>query len=400
MRVTVLEACGRVGGRIRTVRDGNAVVELGAEFVHGGPPELWALIEEAGLKTYERTGEFLRLVDGKLVGGELEDDSDDPLEQLENFAGPDCSFLEYLERIGVPPEDWAEQIGYVEGFNAADAREASAMALGLQQRVEGEIDGDRSWRLRDGYDGLTSWLAERVVAAGGTVVLGARVVRVEWKEGREGHAKGAKVFVQDGRVFEGAKCVVTVPLGVLQAGTLAFVPEVPQVMEAAGKMRMGQVCRFTMLFRKRLWPDTMSFLLTRELLPSVWWTARPADERTLTGWVGGPRASELLGLETNQLRERAVAAASVALGLAEGELREQLVSFHTHDWSTDPNTFGAYSWVPVGGLDASKRMSQPVNGVLFFAGEHTDTSGHWGTVHAALRSGLRVAAQVLESGEY
>jgi monoamine oxidase len=397
MRVTVLEACGRVGGRIRTVRDGNAVVELGAEFVHGGPPELWALIEEAGLKTYERTGEFLRLVDGKLVGGELEDDSDDPLEQLENFAGPDCSFLEYLERIGVPPEDWAEQIGYVEGFNAADAREASAMALGLQQRVEDEIDGDRSWRLRDGYDGLTSWLAERVVAAGGTVVLGARVVRVEWKEGRKGHAK---VFVQDGRVFEGAKCVATVPLGVLQAGTLAFVPEVPQVMEAAGKMRMGQVCRFKMLFRKRLWPDTMSFLLARELLPSVWWTARPADERTLTGWVGGPRASELLGLETNQLRERAVAAASVALGLAEGELREQLVSFHTHDWSTDPNTFGAYSWVPVCGLDASKRMSQPVNGVLFFAGEHTDTSGHWGTVHAALRSGLRVAAQVLESGEY
>jgi monoamine oxidase len=86
--------------------------------------------------------------------------------------------------------------------------------------------------------------------------------------------------------------------------------------------------------------------------------------------------------------------------LAEGELREQLVSFHTHDWSTDPNTFGAYSWVPVGGLDASKRMSRPVNGVLFFAGEHTDTSEHWGTVHAALRSGLRVAAQVLESGEY
>ena len=30
-----------------------------------------------------------------------------------------------------------------------------------------------------------------------------------------------------------------------------------------------------------------------------------------------------------------------------------------------------------------------------FAGEHTDTTGHWGTVHAALRSGLRAAQQVL-----
>ena len=32
---------------------------------------------------------------------------------------------------------------------------------------------------------------------------------------------------------------------------------------------------------------------------------------------------------------------------------------------------------------------------LFFAGEHTDTSGHWGTVHGALRSGYRAAEQVL-----
>ncbi len=32
---------------------------------------------------------------------------------------------------------------------------------------------------------------------------------------------------------------------------------------------------------------------------------------------------------------------------------------------------------------------------LFFAGEHTDTSGHWGTVHGALRSGYRAAQQLL-----
>jgi hypothetical protein len=36
-----------------------------------------------------------------------------------------------------------------------------------------------------------------------------------------------------------------------------------------------------------------------------------------------------------------------------------------------------------------------VANTLFFAGEHTDTTGHWGTVHAALRSGLRAAAQTL-----
>jgi monoamine oxidase len=40
-------------------------------------------------------------------------------------------------------------------------------------------------------------------------------------------------------------------------------------------------------------------------------------------------------------------------------------------------------------------MTEPVDNTLFFAGEHTDITGHWGTVHGALRSGLRAAEQVL-----
>jgi len=32
---------------------------------------------------------------------------------------------------------------------------------------------------------------------------------------------------------------------------------------------------------------------------------------------------------------------------------------------------------------------------LYFAGEHTDTSANWGTVHAALATGVSAARQVL-----
>jgi monoamine oxidase len=42
-------------------------------------------------------------------------------------------------------------------------------------------------------------------------------------------------------------------------------------------------------------------------------------------------------------------------------------------------------------------MATPVQQTLYFAGEHTDTTGHWGTVHAAMRSGIRAARQVLAS---
>lgn len=82
--------------------------------------------------------------------------------------------------------------------------------------------------------------------------------------------------------------------------------------------------------------------------------------------------------------------------MPESEVRAQLVETYTHDWSHDPFACGAYSYIPAGALDAPTAMTQPEENTLFFAGEHTDVTAHWGTVHAALRSGLRAANQVLE----
>ncbi|HEX6773748.1 MAG TPA: FAD-dependent oxidoreductase, partial [Acidobacteriaceae bacterium] len=79
-------------------------------------------------------------------------------------------------------------------------------------------------------------------------------------------------------------------------------------------------------------------------------------------------------------------------------LDSELRNCHMHDWQHDPYTLGAYSYAPTGAADCSTRMSQPVDDTLYFAGEHTDTTGHWGTVHGAMRSGLRAAKQVLEAG--
>ena len=386
LRVVVLEAQERVGGRIRTLRVGGEVIELGAEFVHGRPPELWALIEEAGLATYERTGDFL-------VAGEdglkpMEWDEDDATKSLKGFAGPDCSFAEYVGRQGLSETEKREEIGYVEGFNAADAQEASVVALGLQQVAEDAIEGDRSWRVADGYDRVPGFLAAKVQAAGGVIELGAAVEEIAWGD------SGVKVVTRDGRRFSARRCVVTLPLGVmLGAKAPRFQPEPERVFAAMKQMRMGNARRVTMIFRRRIWPDGMSFLLTREQRVPVWWTASPTESLTLTGWIGGPQSHEFIeGAE-----QQAIDALTGALGIARREVEEALVSAHTFDWLGDFYSRGAYSWVPVGGANASAAMSQPVDDTLFFAGEHTDTTGHWGTVHAALRSGLRAGRQVLRS---
>ena len=77
-------------------------------------------------------------------------------------------------------------------------------------------------------------------------------------------------------------------------------------------------------------------------------------------------------------------------------LRTMLLGCYSHDWQSDPLSRGAYSYVPAGAIDASEKMTAPAEGTVFFAGEHTDTTGHWGTVHAAIRSGQRAAAQILQ----
>jgi monoamine oxidase len=80
-------------------------------------------------------------------------------------------------------------------------------------------------------------------------------------------------------------------------------------------------------------------------------------------------------------------------GLPDERVAAELISAHTHDWAGDPFALGGYSYVPVGALDVPRAMTAPEQDTLFFAGEHI--AGHWGTVHAAIRSGLRAAEQVL-----
>lgn len=402
VRVTVLEAKDRVGGRVMSrAAEGGGVVELGAEFVHGRAAELWALIDECGAKTTERDGTMLREEWG---GGVVEDDPQDeamfaPLVKLEDFAGEDVAFADWLAASDVPEDERGALLGYVEGFNAADARKIGIVALGMQQKAEDATEGDRAWRVRGGYGQLAEYLAARVKELGGDVRLWCEVRGVRWGEG------SVEVETSAG-VMRAKKCVVALPLGVLQAG-FRIEPE-PQAMVAARQLEMGHAVRFTMVFRERWWErsaalemeklEAMSFLFTPQLAVKVWWTAHPEAEElpTLTGWIGGPRSKALEGKSAGELGRAACAALASVFGVAEDDVRAQLMATYTHDWSGDAFSRGAYSYVPVGAIDAPAMMAEGEAGTLFFAGEHTDVTGHWGTVHAAIRSGLRAAAQVLD----
>jgi monoamine oxidase len=102
-------------------------------------------------------------------------------------------------------------------------------------------------------------------------------------------------------------------------------------------------------------------------------------------------------LDAGRVVEKALESCTHIFGLTEPKLREELIGTHYHDWRADPFALGAYTYVAVGGLETIERLAQPFEDTLYFAGEATDTDGHWGTVHAAIATGYRAADQVIRA---
>jgi monoamine oxidase len=418
-RVALLEARDRIGGRIFTrhlpAEEGHAPmhIELGAEFIHGLPPATWSVVGEAKLSAHELEGSELSFVNGNWAPPTNHPAIDviaDMMKWLEARPGCDMSFTEYLAANPTDAASAAAAANYVEGFNAADRNRIGIASLAAQQRAEDAIDADRLFHVTEGYDTVMEFLAAQFRAAGGRLALEAPVRRIEWRRGDVRVESGP-----GGTKLHAARALITVPLGVLQAHTIDFAPRPADILAQAARLAVGDVVRVVLLFRNRFWRDAsapsipdgirrkladLSFLFTPAEVPPTWWTPNPAPTPMLTAWIGGPKATELRRSIAESgdplaLPRRCIATLARVFEMSFAELQSLLVSCHEHDWSADPYSRGAYSWVPAGALDAPSKLSVPVEETLYFAGEHTDVTGHWGTVHAAIGTGTRAAEQIL-----
>jgi monoamine oxidase len=424
MRVAIVEARDRIGGRIFTASralqsDAAPIpIEFGAEFIHGLPRSTWDIVREAQLATYELEGEPWCFDEGLLHPcGEERRGAFEVVEKIPEWlaaqpAGSDATFAEYLKRSAIDAALAERASAYVEGFNAADRNIIGVAALARQQRAENDIQADRIFRICRGYSALPQFLADQFRQSGGTIIFGRPVRTIRWSRG----AVSFGGLDAGNRAFEltGEQAVITLPLGVLQADAVQFDPRPADPMAQAARMAMGPVLRQTLLFDAPFWEGAplrtaaagirdLGFLFAREETPATWWSVRPDATPMLTAWTAGPKAVALakkaaVSGQPRALLDDALRVLAKIFGLEAAAIEEMLVSWHTHDWQADAYSRGAYSYAPAGALDASLRMTQPVDRTLFFAGEHTDTEGHWGTVHAALNSGLRAAEQILLPG--
>jgi len=246
------------------------------------------------------------------------------------------------------------------------------------------------------------------------------VVCIE-REDVDAPGTSVRVHTEGGEVHSAPRVVVTLPLGVLKASTVAFSPPLPQwKLDAIQRLGCASMTKVFLRFPRRFWRDEVlgwsvcglpagqpeavferAFFFPYPLGP----VDVPAGEGVLCILLCGPAArnaeclteGDAAAAATQALR--AVAACEGAARLFTEPSRDvpEPSAVRVSRWHQDPRSLCCWTAFAPGSSDADcEAMARPV-GVsrqLGFAGEHT-TAYDMGTVHGAWLTGLREAEGIL-----
>ncbi|GAB0496836.1 hypothetical protein MMPV_008157 [Pyropia vietnamensis] len=456
--VTVLEARPRLGGRAITDWSMGCPVDVGAAFVHGvdGNP-LSPLVTAAEVEVYTpREVSSLYTSDGAVIPREDDlmmgvlwrrmisaTDSFVRKPPLSASSSIDVSLGELVDQLtGVleltPTQSAALtwQVCNTEMPCAADLRNLSAKHwdMDMYHAFKGEHPV-----LCTGYSALVTKLAAGTVVHTGTVVR-----TVEWdvpieppagggaraaapaavgaaaavtttaamgsstpaaRKSVDGQLLGVRVTatVPGGgtRTYAARSVIVTLPLGVLKAGDVAFAPPLPRWKAAPiGRLGSGLLNKVALRFGAPFWP------LTADYVAHAAGNGDPATRcmhflfLSLANATGAP---VLVAFLAGSAAEAAEAQSDTALVASTMRVLRRIfptaptapLAHVVTRWRSDPYARGSYSYPAVGATpDDYTTMATPVGSTLRWAGEATSLE-HPSTAHGAYVSGLREAMRLL-----
>lgn len=405
LKVLVLEARDRVGGRMYTLPDKRRElsphgIELGAQLIHGSKAATWELIEEFGIRTrpLDSLGEplFHRYIPGQ--GSQALDR--EGLAQLtadiraawKAYDGPDISFQEFVQTLELTPAQERRSTAEAIGWSSEPSR-LSIKAAVLDGALWDDY-ADQDFQIVGGYSSLANRMAKELK---GKIQLSSKVTDIFWREGLTG------LSYEYNRVntsLTARRLVITLPIGVLQSNQVPILPALPHwKQQSINALEMGQVVVVPLQFSDPLWrkevPGSGGWETPDERISFHLPHPANAGGRSVIGWFAGSAAQQL-----SELGEHA-ALAQVLTWLYEASgvqnLKSRLSWYRYNDWVGDPYSLGSYSFTRPGGHGQRKRLAEPVANTVFFAGEATAPPPHYQTVHGAYMSGKRVAAEVAAS---
>ncbi|HYM38534.1 MAG TPA: NAD(P)/FAD-dependent oxidoreductase [Thermoplasmata archaeon] len=410
----VVEASGHIGGRVRTMYglSGRLPFELGALMIHGKRVVTHAWLREFGLHARPlpttRRARFLR--DGRVerlplpsnwlhrtIGWRAFYQGAFGLpKRILAYDGPDLPLAEWLGRQeALPGAKMLVSLLYAHAA-AADADSVGLRGPAEETTLASEEFGYSNFQVVEGYEEL---VARRSRPLRERIRLETRVIAV--RSSGDGALIETATAAGETHEIRARRAVVTLPLGVLKSETVAFEPQLPERKRAAIRaIAFGDAMVVLLRFRggnlvERLGDFGILWGEGPSSFHRPYVAAREAPN-VLDAFTVGREAHRRASLPDSELREvvleelRAILPPSVHVGDIEG--------FTSSRWPVDPFVRGGYSFLPPGATVEHRRdLAEPVGGILFFAGEATHTQGEAATVHGAIETGYRAAAEVLAS---
>lgn len=245
--VRVVEARGRIGGRVLTDRSWNRPVELGAAWLHGlGNNPIKDLLHDVGCDLYLTkwgTAVFRRSDGSRVPAGAVDDASERMWRIIGEARRPDFTpgtpLAEALAARSFP-RNAIEQ--FTLGWEIEHEYADDADALDLAWFDQGRWVRGGEALVVGGYDRLPKHLAR-----GLRILTGLPVRSLDWRSRR------IRVGT-DGGTLEADAVVLALPLSVVRAGVVDFLPGLPaKASNAIGLMGSGCMEKVVLRFDRKFW---------------------------------------------------------------------------------------------------------------------------------------------------
>lgn len=404
LRYTVLEATGRIGGRVKSQiiesGAGRIKAEIGAQWLHtdlrenAQPNPLLKEAEKAGMtrihdsmpRDFYKRGQRqsynskIRLV---TAARKLIDDYRSPQDtDLESFFANSALGNDNALITTFGPAETGAPLNEV---SVHDMRELVSCNMGEFTR--------------EPLSNLIEHLAKDVKPH---IKTNSPIAEIQWKlPGRE----GARVLLKNGDSYYAKRIIATPSVGVLNSGDIHFTPPLPEEhQKSLSNLHMGKFNKVLLVFKKNykipLNANTHMDAETRSG-HDIFFLAHDNGQQLVTSFLGGQSATI-----ADQNPEAALNFAISALseiwgkGVAAGIDRDKCI---VTQWGNEPYVQGGYSRVSIGHHGARQQLAEPVGQTLYFAGEamgatHPETGRNWATHMAgAAISGQRAAQSVMQS---
>ena len=406
--VTVVEARGRVGGRVWTLRGPFAArqhAEAGADLIEEEQHHVLALAKALGLKPARILRDGFGFYGPDEKGRRRVHNGFSSLGQAARHLQPlirDFKLTEgrwdgaiaqrlaresvrsWLDRVRAPESFKAGMRGF-RGFFLADPEDLSLLPLVEQFAEWGTPGEDRIFRIPGGNDRLATGVAKRLK---GALLLKTTVRRVVQHHDRvtvtiEGLGKPHTEMTAD-------YFVCALPASTARG--LLFEPALPDPQhDAIAHLRYGCATRLVLQFNRRFWRKRGRPMAFGSDAPTgaVWdGSEEQRGGPAILTFLAGGHASKALQDILHAEGERGVIQRIGWLGKPSTLLASQTVV-----WDHDPLARGGYAYFDPG-FDPRWRawLARPAGRVVF-AGEHTSVK-YQGYMNGAIESGLRAAAEI------